>query len=332
MKDMNWNRIHNLIGREIRLVIVIGANPFRTSSISMECIKYKSAEQFIELHTSVLRADLIILSDVSSASNSEKLISKIYQSSHDNGYVYIVSMKNNIPALMLQMRFIKTEIPNVYVKRELSSPKAYGFSYLRRWGDTDFLKNWKMAAEQIMYHMPANFSKSTVRILDVGCLNGYIMESLRRYGIKQIFGNDISYEIAIKHCINKYHLPAITIDNFCENTYPDGFSDMTIAMEVLEHIPPEKTGLFIQQLHRVTSQKGVVLISTSEDWDVDPTHVNCRKRNEWYYLFSKHGLVPKGKQEIFGGFNSFIFRKTSHSIEKRLWNLYHAIFIKRFNS
>jgi len=222
----------------------------------------------------------------------------------------------------------QTAIPGLYTKGEGYTPKEYGKSYIERWGDTDFMQNWRLMNENILDHIPRSFSKKTSRVLDVGCLNAYMMESLRRGGIKNIYGTDISYEIAINRIVEPYHLPAITVCDFINNTYPDKFADLTICMEVLEHLPPKSTDQFIQELGRVTSDRGVLLISTSEDWDVDPTHTNCRKRDEWYRLFSNHNMVPYGDQMIFSGFNSFVFKKVKNPLQKLYYHSIHSLSMK----
>jgi SAM-dependent methyltransferase len=203
----------------------------------------------------------------------------------------------------------------LFQKPSGSTPEEYGQSYIDRWGDTDFLVNAKLAAGQILDHTPQNKDIKTMKIMDVGCLNGYIMESLHRSGAQQLYGTDISYFLAVEKNLNPELLTGITIGDFSNNTYPSYAFDMTICMEVLEHIPPSLTSHFVEELARITKKDGILLISTSEDWFVDETHINCRNRAQWYYEFGRHGLVAEGSQVIFPGFNSFVVRHHRGFIE-----------------
>jgi 2-polyprenyl-3-methyl-5-hydroxy-6-metoxy-1,4-benzoquinol methylase len=188
------------------------------------------------------------------------------------------------------------------------SRTPYDSDYIGRWGDIDFLANWRVATQQILTHLPRGVSPREVVILDVGCMNGYMMESLRLAGVEHTFGCDISPTMAFDHCVNRWHWPAIRCFDFCENDYPGGIADMVLCMEVLEHVPRHKTSRFIAELARVLKPTGVLLASISEDWLIDDTHINCRSRISWYAAFARAGLLPHGKQVVFPGFNSFVLR------------------------
>ncbi len=311
--------LENYFKRRLRLVIFLGKEKFNLPLPADSIHSFIKPEDLTRDKLAYLRADLIILDKFQTELNKDELLHLLEDYAHEEGAIFFLKENKELEKMIINNNFTKVFIPHLFVKKRGSTPKEYDIDYLKRWGDTDFLKNWKLAGKQILTHIPSGFNKSTVRILDVGCLNGYIMESLRRHSIKYIYGNDISYEIAINHCINKYHLPAITIGDFCENHYPDKLSDLTIAMEILEHIPPDKTDKFISELKRVTSDNGKILISTSEDMDIDPTHINCRKRIEWYYIFARHGLIPSLRQTIFPGFNNFIFHKSASRWKELIW-------------
>jgi 2-polyprenyl-3-methyl-5-hydroxy-6-metoxy-1,4-benzoquinol methylase len=301
-------------GYKLRLVGVVG----ETRSLQAErLIRVKEPSQLSPALFAPLRADLVAVTKGTQVTRD--LLKKIEKVTHEAGCVYFESLTKQAERDLTALNFKETAVRGLFRKQAGNTPDEYGVPYIKRWGDLDFTKNWRLESQQILAHMPSGMSKKSLRVLDVGCLNGYIMEALHRAGVKQVFGTDISYEIAINRCVNPYHLPAITVGDFANNRYPGGFSDMTICMEVLEHIPPEATNRFIAELARVTSPHGVILISTSEDWEVDETHSNCRNRAEWYYQFSRHGLIPSGSQEIFPGFNSFVLTQTSNPITRTTW-------------
>lgn len=325
--------LENYFKRKLRLVIFLGNDKVHFP-ISADFINsFHKPEDLDSSKLAYLRADLIILDKFQTKFNKDDLLMILEDYTHEAGAIYFLKENRELEKLIINNNFTRTTIPHLFIKKRKSTPKEYDIEYLKRWGDTDFLKNWKLAGEQILTHIPSGLSKSSVRVLDIGCLNGYIMETLRMNGVKNVYGCDISYELAVNNCINKYHLPAITIGDFCENHYPDQFSDLTIAMEILEHILPEKTDKFIYELKRVTTDNGRILISTSEDMKIDPTHINCRKRSEWYYVFARHGLIPQFRQTIFPGFNNFIFHKTKRQWKKSIWrNISKLIYILKKNT
>lgn len=312
--------------RKLRLVIILGEDKFHLSLPANSIRSYTRPEDLSSEKLAYLRADLIILEKFQTKLNKGELLKTLEGYTHEAGAIFFLKENKELEKLIFNNNFTKTVIPHLYVKKRGSTPKEYDIEYLKRWGDTDFLKNWKLAGEQIIAHIPSGLSKSSVRVLDVGCLNGYIMETLRMHGVKHIYGTDISYEIAINKCLNTYHLPAVTIEDFCYNSYPDKYFDLTIAFEILEHISSEKTDQFVMQLKRVTKDRGIILISTSEDMNVDPTHVNCRKRGEWYRNFLQHNLVPKGRQVVFPGFNSFVLKKVISPWEEYFWNNFFILY------
>jgi 2-polyprenyl-3-methyl-5-hydroxy-6-metoxy-1,4-benzoquinol methylase len=265
-----------------------------------------------------LRADVIVLSDQDA---DPRFAQTLADCVHDAGEVWLLPGSERMARALETRGMVGTGRPGVYQKERGVTPPEYDTAYINRWGDLDFTRNWEAESREILVHLPAGMDARSVTVLDVGCLNGYIMEALRRAGVRRVFGTDISYEIAVARTVNRYHLPAISIGDFSGNRYPDNFSDLTICMEVLEHIRPESTEAFIAQLARVTSPGGTILISTSEDWAVDPTHVNCRNRADWYYQFSRVGLAPQGSQIIFPGFNSFVLRRTHNPVARLVWRL-----------
>ena len=67
----------------------------------------------------------------------------------------------------------------------------------------------------------------------------------------------------------------------------------------------------------MSEPEGLVVVSTSEDPEVEKTYINSRGRAEWYHLFAKAGLVRTGRQEIYEGFNSFVLRRAHTPAEAR---------------
>ena len=302
-----------------RKVIIIGRSR-KTIKLSAETIrKYNSVKEFLLRGKELLKADLAV---IYSGSSERHFIYSVANAVHDAGYLMVFDKDAALHSRLVRAGF-ESKNSLLYKKREKKSPKDYGKNYLNHFGDIDFLRFWELSGQQILQHLPSGKNIKSVNFLDVGCLNCYTMEILRLHGARNIYGTDLSYNLAIKNCLNPYHLGAVLIADFCFNTYPDKYFDMTIAFEVIEHIDPMKTELFINELKRVTKDDGVILLSSSEDPTADDTHINCRKKDQWYREFFKSGLVPSGKQEIYPGFNSFVLKKDN--VNKIYWVFYLSL-------
>lgn len=303
--------------KKLSLVFLVGAKkPSRLSSFNTVTVRPNSVWN---AKTPLLRADLVVVGKVNMP--AAELAKRVRTYSHEAGCVWLATDWPEFIRALEQNGFEKCS-DNLYQKKSLTTPEEYGQGYIDRWGDTDFLANDKLAASQILAHLRPGMDKKEVSIIDVGCLNGYIMESLRRAGVQNIYGTDISYFLAIEKNLNPNLLTGITVADFSENDYPAHIFDVSVCMEVLEHIPPELTRTFIKQLARITKKQGILLISTSEDWDADDTHINCRNRAQWYFEFARYGLIAEGNQVIFPGFNSFVVRPTNgllEAVRNRIW-------------
>ncbi len=302
--------------KKLSLVYLVGAN-LPKGILAKQVIKFKSSSEDWVSADPLLKADLVVIND--QKADVKSLAKKIAEATHEAGAVFIASDNKPLSAELKKNNFKSVEA-NLFQKSSGTTPEEYGQEYIDRWGNNDWMANAKMEADQILEHLPKGLKKSEIKVLDVGCLNGYILEAVRRGGVKHVYGTDISYFLAVEKQINPELLPAITIGDFSVNNYPSNYFEMVICMEVLEHIPPQMTSKFIKELKRVTAKNGVILISTSEDWKADETHVNCRGRFEWYFEFAKKGLAATGSQVIFPGFNSFVVKRENNPF-KALTNL-----------
>ena len=319
---INWNALRDAeIGS--RLVVWIGPNPESSAEVEKMVI-ISSAEDFDCNCISPYRADLIVINQtIDDLSN--RFLNALPTFVHDDGAIWTAYPQTpHFRSVLTSLGFYPHDLLGLFKRTPQTSPSAYDASYLARWGSTNFMGNWQSASEQILAHAPQR-NRDELRILDVGSFNGYIMESLRRAGVRETFGVEISFDLAVKNSVNRYHLPATRVTDFLSSQLPSGYFDMTLAMEILEHIPTESTSAFISELRRVTSDHGVVLISASDDWDADPTHVNCRSRPDWYFQFAKNGLFPFGSQIFFPGFNSFVLRKAPQSIRTHFYRIRYGL-------
>lgn len=155
------------------------------------------------------------------------------------------------------------------------------------------------------YKFAAQFVKDK-RVADVGCGSGYGCEILKKSGAALVCGSDIS-----KHSIN---FAKSRYSNFAEFTvqgitdmkkYPDGFFDISISSEVLEHIKEygmeEKA---IIELKRITRNGGLLIIGTPNSEMLDEHGFSFEEINKLFqkkfsqFCIFENALVPFGDKKL----------------------------------
>lgn len=101
--------------------------------------------------------------------------------------------------------------------------------------------------------------KNSKNILDVGVGLGWVEELLSRNKKVNLYGNDISPEAV-------YSLNKKFDGNFSEQSvytlkYKKNFFDVVLALELLEHIPPEKIFGVLGSFYKLIKKGGVLIVS-----------------------------------------------------------------------
>lgn len=117
-----------------------------------------------------------------------------------------------------------------------------------------------------------------MKILDIGCGNGMIVELLRQEGFVNVFGIDITLEglKGYKAMISpeRFHQPVPTftpqIENYIEcpiwqTPFKDNEFDFTFSTDVMEHIPPELVIQTIKEIYRITYKETSHCIALFKD-------------------------------------------------------------------
>ena len=138
---------------------------------------------------------------------------------------------------------------------------AYYPFKIRRKATKKLLNNF--TNHQKFYFFAAQFVAGK-RVVDVGCGSGHGCEVLKKGGAVEVFGCDVSK-------------PGITFaksrfGSFAEfsrqpitdmRQYPDGFADLAVSSEVLEHIKEYgKDKEAIREMKRITRTGGLLIIAT----------------------------------------------------------------------
>jgi SAM-dependent methyltransferase len=123
-------------------------------------------------------------------------------------------------------------------------------------------------------------------ILDVGCGRGTWLGAFRSRGVKDVVGVDGSHVGA-----NDLEIPR---DSFVAHDLLQPLKlgrrfDLTISLEVAEHLPPEIAPTFVAAL---VAHAPVVLFSAAIPRQGGAGHVNEQWPSYWCALFAQHHYVP----------------------------------------
>lgn len=159
----------------------------------------------------------------------------------------------------------------------------YGSSYFRHECGVPYERNahWLGFFDRIAEGIVRDLRPSSV--LDAGCAMGFLVEALRKRGV-EAYGVDIS-EYAIAQVDD-------SVREFCRvgsiTDPPDRRYDLTVCIEVLEHIPPAETDAAIASL--CASSDLVLISSTPEDF-AEATHLNVQPVEAWSAAMAREGFL-----------------------------------------
>ena len=101
--------------------------------------------------------------------------------------------------------------------------------------------------------------KSARRVLDIGAGHGYVEELLSSNKNIEIFGNDIS-SVAVGNLKKKFE-GYFSRESVYNMKYPRNSFDAIFALEVLEHIPPNKIFDVLKKIKNILRKNGSFIIS-----------------------------------------------------------------------
>jgi SAM-dependent methyltransferase len=168
--------------------------------------------------------------------------------------------------------------------------------------------NWWFKARQdfIYRYITKEFNNRVIKIIDIGCGGGGMMNFLRQRGIKDVSGIDVSPE-AINYC-NKRGLTEVVVADAQKNIpFPSGTFDVVMASDVLEHLqdPLLALGEWKRLLkpggHLVVFVPAFMFLWSKHD-DINH-HVARYTQKSLFALAEKQGLIPT--QSSY--WNSFLF-------------------------
>lgn len=122
--------------------------------------------------------------------------------------------------------------------------------------------------------------------VDFGCAAGYYLEGMRRVGVKHLRGFDYSYTEVKKYIPNSI-AGCVTWGNVMEPINCGRF-DLAMSIEVAEHILPEASVTFVQNLTSASTR--YVILTAARPGQKGVGHINCRRPKYWIALFQREGF------------------------------------------
>lgn len=158
----------------------------------------------------------------------------------------------------------------------------YGSSYFRHECGVPYERNkhWLGFFDRIAESIVKDLRPTSV--LDAGCAMGFLVEMLRKRGV-EAWGIDVSeYAISQAHESVREYCQVASITEPPSRRY-----DLTVCIEVLEHIPPAETDAAIASL--CASSDRILFSSTPEDQG-EATHLNVRPVEAWSTAMAREGF------------------------------------------
>jgi 2-polyprenyl-3-methyl-5-hydroxy-6-metoxy-1,4-benzoquinol methylase len=159
----------------------------------------------------------------------------------------------------------------------------YGSSYFRHDCGVPYERNqhWLDCFDRIAESIVRDLRPTSV--LDAGCAMGFLVEALRKRGV-EAWGIDIS-EYAIEQADEsvREHCRVASITEPLDRRY-----DLTVCIEVLEHIPPAEADAAIANLCAASDR---LLISSTPEDRGEATHLNVRPVEAWSAAMAREGFL-----------------------------------------
>jgi SAM-dependent methyltransferase len=165
-------------------------------------------------------------------------------------------------------------------------------------------RSWYGFTFKSFYHLVAAYCiapplniPSTGRILDIGCGIGLLVEQFCRLGYQAV-GVDISKAaIELSLCPDKCFL----VESSAQLDYPDGYFDLVVSHEVLEHISSTEIDRCISEWQRVSRDAMVHFIAVTDRGPSAsrfPTHINIQSDAWWLEKFQSYGYKVVGSRNL----------------------------------
>lgn len=201
---------------------------------------------------------------------------------------------------------------------EIKADNSNRFWNLKFKTSATFLELDPMTKEKINTIISFLPDKKT-RILDLGIGQGYLEQRLQEIGKNyDLYGIDISEKAIVR--LKKKFKGKFNVGNVLKikNYYKDNYFDVIVAIELIEHISPQKILTFYKDINNLLKPMGIFILST-------PLNENLRSMKENLSSHVREYTEPTLRTELeISGFKI---------VEKRLLFAFRNLYrIKKFLS
>jgi ubiquinone/menaquinone biosynthesis C-methylase UbiE len=148
---------------------------------------------------------------------------------------------------------------------------------------------WFVSRRELIYRMIRQYDKN-IKILEIGCSSGPLIEILNEAGYENVYGLDVSKE-AIQLCRSKGMTKVVQMEG-AELGFKENVFDLIIASDVLEHIHDDSQAIL--EWKRVLKKKGDIIAFVPafkflwSGHDVVNRHFRRYNKREFKELFEKN--------------------------------------------
>lgn len=136
-----------------------------------------------------------------------------------------------------------------------------------------------MEAEHLQRYIFAGGYVKGMSVLDIACGAGYGSSLLFGAGAADVTGVDISEE-AVQFALSHYGKDGIKFAARNAEEFKNGRYDVIVSFETLEHL--EKRQQFLENLHSMMKERGVLIISTPNKTITSPMKAPSAIRNTYH--------------------------------------------------
>lgn len=152
---------------------------------------------------------------------------------------------------------------------------------------------WFITRRNIIHNLIKDMDKDA-KILDIGCLGGPLLLSLKKKGFKNIYGLDLSKR-SIAVC-KKRGLKNVFVMDATKTDFKNEEFDVIIASDVLEHIKNDKKAIF--EWNRILKPKGRLLVFVPAFKILWSPHDETNLHHRRYSKSSLTKLLKKAKFKV----------------------------------
>jgi SAM-dependent methyltransferase len=123
-------------------------------------------------------------------------------------------------------------------------------------------------------------------VVDVGCGTGIWLATFQAAGVQDVLGLDGAYvdRSALEIAPDRFQPVDLNQPLRLDRTF-----DLAISLEVAEHLHPDRSESFVEDLLRLAP---VVCFSAAVPHQRGVDHINERWQDEWAHMFSAHAYRP----------------------------------------